>query len=109
MLHELDVLEAKQIADLASERARCVTGCWRRCRMRSWASLCPREANTTQAVLPALNSVLAAEPEFVALRRGDHGAAPRHPGKAMGGGEGRPWRHRDPWLGRGPRRDIGTE
>ena len=50
MLHELDVLEAKQIADLgARPRAKCVTGCWRRCRMRSWVSLCPREANTTQA------------------------------------------------------------
>ena len=51
MLHELDVLEAKQIADLASDARKVRDRLLEEVPDEKLGEPCPREANTTQAVL----------------------------------------------------------
>ena len=51
MLHEPDVLEARQIADLAADARRVRDRLLEKVPTGSWANLCRRGANTTLAVL----------------------------------------------------------
>ena len=68
MLHELDVLEARQIADLASEARKVRDRLLEKVRDVELGEPVPARGEHNPAAALALNGVLATEPEFVALR-----------------------------------------
>ena len=68
MLHELDVLEARQIADLASEARKVRDRLLEKVRDVELGEPVPARGEHNLAAALALNGVLATKPEFVALR-----------------------------------------
>lgn len=68
MLHELDVLEAKQIADLASAARKVRDRLLEKVPDEELGEPLPARGGHNPSGALALNGVLAAEPEFVALR-----------------------------------------
>jgi hypothetical protein len=68
MLHELDVLEARQIADLASDARKVRDRLLEKVRDVELGEPVPARGEHNPAAALALNGVLVTEPEFVALR-----------------------------------------
>jgi hypothetical protein len=67
MLHELEMLEARQIADLASDARKVRDRLLEKVREAELGKPVPARGEHNPAGALALNGVLATEPEFVAL------------------------------------------
>lgn len=68
MLHELEVLEARQIADLASDARTVRDRLLEKVRVADLGEPVPAHGERDPASTLALNGVLGTEPEFIALR-----------------------------------------
>ncbi len=68
MLHELDVLEARQIADLAADARKVRDRLLEKVRDEELGEPGPARGEHNPAGALAMNGVLAMQPEFVALR-----------------------------------------